>query len=177
MRMRLPPSMMPRRRYIAFEIEADEPLAREDVVRAITRESIEFLGENSLSDMDLKIVDFDEATQRGFLACRHGAVDAAMACLAMVSGANNKRACAVPLGVSGTIRALKRKFLSARVPAQSPADFDIAIMGGLKGVRRRGELIDAVPMAEELRNRIKDLNVKYIGLVSKETSLNITDTN
>ncbi len=173
----LPPSLMPRRRYIAFEIEADEPLAKDEVIRAIIRESMEFLGENALSDADIKVVDFDEASQRGFLACRHKAVDEAMASLAVISSANNKRACAVPLGVSGTIKALKRKFLKAPLPAISEVDFELKLMGGLRVARRRGELMDAIPTAEELRNRTKDLNVKYIGLVSKDTtSLDITDT-
>ncbi len=160
---RLPPSLRARKRYIAFRVEGDDPLRRDEVVRAIWREAMGFLGARYMSEVDLWVMDFNAEAQQGFLACRHEAVGEVKACLALISMIDGRRVRLFPLGVSGTIEALERKFLKEEPFVKQEGE--VAFMGGLKLARGRGECLDALPLERGLEERVKDLNLKYIGLI------------
>jgi ribonuclease P/MRP protein subunit POP5 len=97
---------------VAFRVFSQEPVTREEVVRAIWRESAGFLGENRLSELELWVLDYDGEKQQGFLTCTHRGVEVVKACLTLISAAQEKKIMVHVLGVSGTVKALNRKFLN-----------------------------------------------------------------
>ncbi len=110
----LPSSLREKKRYVAFRTCSEQPLKREEVVRAIWNEVLAFFGENAASEINLWVMNFEEASQKGFLVCSHREVGKVKAALALVSMVNGKKVFLQTLGVSGTIKALKRKFLNRK---------------------------------------------------------------
>jgi ribonuclease P/MRP protein subunit POP5 len=163
----LPPTMRDRKRYVAFYVECDEKMRRDEVAKLIFKEAVGFYGVKSMSKINLRVLDFDEDSQEGFLACSHKSVDDVKVSLALVYDSDGRRVTIVPKGVSGTIRALKRKFLGKR-KRHEDVDGQLDIFGGLRLARRRGKYFDALPVSKKLRERVKNLNVKYIGLIEDE---------
>lgn len=108
----LPPALRKKKRYVGFKVYSNEPIARDEVVRAMWRETVGFLGENVTSELDLWVLDYDETRQVGFLVCSHKQVDKVKACLTLVNSAKGKKLMVHVLGVSGTVKALNRKFLN-----------------------------------------------------------------
>ncbi|MEE9594879.1 MAG: Rpp14/Pop5 family protein [Candidatus Hydrothermarchaeales archaeon] len=168
---RLPPTLRARKRYVAFAVECDEKLRRDEVVKLIWRSATGFFGEKAMARINLRVLDFKEDSQEGFLACHHKAVGDVKVALALVYNTDGRNVSILPLGVSGTLRALKRKFMGKRSKYEDE-DGQVDIFGGLKLARRRGGCIDAVPLSRELEERAKNLNVKYVGLVESEKYLN-----
>lgn len=101
--------MRPKRRYIAFEV-LDAKLSRSEITRAIL---------NSLRGSDFVHVDivrlilYNAGSGRGLLRCGHKQVAQAKAVMAKLKQVDGKKASLNVLGVSGTIRVAKRKFLPA----------------------------------------------------------------
>ncbi len=103
--------MRPRRRYIAFEIIGAK-MGRNDVVKAL---DLAFRGAHDLelNRALLKLVFYEASSQRGLLRCGHKQVDEVKAAMAEIKKIGEKRASFAILGVSGTIKAARRKFLTA----------------------------------------------------------------
>lgn len=59
-----------------------------------------------------RLIFFEAPSQRGLLRCGHGLVDEVKAGMGEAGGIDGKKARFAILGVSGTIRAARRKFLS-----------------------------------------------------------------
>jgi RNase P/RNase MRP subunit POP5 len=101
--------MRKRRRYIAFESmrEASVP----DVLQTIN-----FLraGRPKAEQPMLKLVLYDENSRLGLLRCGHKQVDEIKASMSSAEENHAKMISFRVLGVSGTIRAAKRKFLMRR---------------------------------------------------------------
>lgn len=99
--------MRKRRRYIAFESvrKASVP----DVLQTIN-----FLRASrpKAEQSMLKLVLYDESSRRGLLRCGHKQVDKIKASMSSASGTDAEMVSFRVLGVSGTIRAAKRKFLA-----------------------------------------------------------------
>jgi len=81
-------------------------------VRAIWRETVSFMGENKASELELWVLDYDNEYQAGFLTCSHTSVDEVKACLTLINSSQDKKFMVDVLGVSGTVKALNRKFLN-----------------------------------------------------------------
>jgi ribonuclease P/MRP protein subunit POP5 len=101
-----------KKRYVAFKVMSEAPLTKKDVTRAILNEALNFFGECRFSDFSLWVEDFDEKSSRGFLICNREFKDEVIACLSLIGSVDMKKASFVVLGVSGTIKSLKRKFLN-----------------------------------------------------------------
>lgn len=100
--------MKQRRRYLAFEVVGN--VSKSDVLRAV----------NSLrarqpraDQARVKLVLYDASSQRGLLRCGHRQLDEIKASM-VGAGGSAKKALFRTIGVSGTIRAAKRKFLTPR---------------------------------------------------------------
>jgi ribonuclease P/MRP protein subunit POP5 len=165
---RMPPSLRERKRYIAFKLEGDEPFSRDQVVREIWNQTLGFLGENQASELNLWVLDFDEDRQEGFLTCSHKGVGKVKACLGLVGMVDNNKAQIQVLGVSGTIKALKRKFLNKKQLFKKEDRKGFFSEKEMKIIRSRGECLDALPSDDRLVERLKNLNMRYIGLMEKD---------
>ncbi len=101
--------MRQRRRYIAFEL-VGKGASEGDIMLAI---SLSLHTHNPAFDRRmLKLVFHDVSSRRGLLRCGHRQVDEFKAAMASITKIGGGEASFVILGVSGTIRAAKRKFLA-----------------------------------------------------------------
>lgn len=100
--------MRQRRRYIAFELIGSEA-GKGDIIRAISHS---LLTHDPAFDRGvLKLVFHDVGSRRGLLRCGHKQVGELKAAMANIKKIGSKKASLVILGVSGTLKAAKRKFL------------------------------------------------------------------
>lgn len=105
-----PPTIRSRQRYIIFQIYGEEKFKKEDVVHAITRTGMRFLGELGYSKAKAWLMDFDANSQRGILKIENTEKDRIKATLVLIDKINEKRTRINVLGVSGTIKKAKQKW-------------------------------------------------------------------
>jgi ribonuclease P/MRP protein subunit POP5 len=166
---RLPPTLRERKRYVAFKIFCDEPIAKDELTRTVWTRALSLLGEIQASSIGLWVIDFSEEVQEGFLVCRNEALWKIKAILAFIGDINGKRVHICVTGVSGTIKALKRKFLNKGSPLIEEKKYDKLV--NLEIVRSYGECVDALPKDKELLSRLKDLKMRYIGLMKSDLEM------
>lgn len=100
--------MRQRRRYIAFELIGSEA-GKGDIMRTICHS---LYTRNPAFDRGmLKLVFHDVGSRRGLLRCGHRQVGELKAAMANIKKIGGRKASLVILGVSGTLKAAKRKFL------------------------------------------------------------------
>ncbi|RMF88830.1 MAG: ribonuclease P protein component 2 [Methanobacteriota archaeon] len=117
--------MRMKRRYIAFRIHSAGAVAKKDFVHALLDEMLAMFGERLTAEVGLWVLDFDERRRRGFLTCSHRYVGEVIAAISLIHRLSGARASVEVLGVSGTIRSLKRKFLKEDgeiAPSQTPGE-------------------------------------------------------
>lgn len=102
--------MRQKRRYIAFGVSVAK-FSKGEVTRAITNSlrSLEDFGDTS----DVRMIFFEVGSGRGLLRCGHKQVAQVKAAILKLKRVGDRNVTFSILGVSGTIRAAKRKFLSA----------------------------------------------------------------
>lgn len=103
-----------RRRYIAFE-NLGVKIGRNDIIKALNR-SLHHLSGSGPNRALLKLVYYDASSQRGLLRCGHKQVNEVKTAIEGRKKIGDKGVSFRTLGVSGTIKAAKRKFL---VPSQA----------------------------------------------------------
>jgi ribonuclease P/MRP protein subunit POP5 len=108
----LPPTLRGKKRYIAFKIFINGRISKKEVIDAILDEGLRFFGELKMSDFGLWVVECDMDKGVGFLVCNHRHKGEVIACLSLIDSVSHKKASFQVLGVSGTIKSLKRKFLN-----------------------------------------------------------------
>lgn len=105
------PTLKERNRYLVFELISDSKVDRDSVIRAIWNSSLTFLGELGTSKSSLWLTEWDSAKGIGILKVNHKAVDKARAALALVKEINKKPCIIHVLGISGTIKKAKEKWI------------------------------------------------------------------
>lgn len=164
--IKLPPTLRDKKRYIAFRINSDVIVKRSEVVGAIWYTILDFLGEQAASDLGFWIKDFDN--QQGFLVCRHNKVGEVIGSLTLVNEISNRKASITVLGVSGTLKALKKKFLNTPVEVNEIKK-DIVINGkNVIALRKHNNFLDAIPDDEVLKKRLTTFKMDYIGLTEED---------
>lgn len=107
----VPPTLREKKRYIAFKVYTAHDIDKGDIVRATLDEGLSFFGEKGVSRFAIWVLDYDPSTKKGFLICNLTQKDEVLALLTLIDRVGGRKACFQVLGVSGTIHALKRKFL------------------------------------------------------------------
>jgi ribonuclease P/MRP protein subunit POP5 len=107
----IPPTLRERNRYIAFELVCDSAVSRGEVVKAVWNALLQFLGELGASKTSLWVMDWNEEKKQGVLKVNHLSVDEVRAALTLMKGFNGKHAVFRTLGVSGSVKKTKEKFL------------------------------------------------------------------
>ena len=100
--------MRQKRRYIAFGVSGAK-FSKGEVTRAVTNSL------RSLQDLDtstMRMIFFEVGSGRGILRCGHRQVAQVKAAILKLKRIGGRDVSFNILGVSGTIRAAKRKFLS-----------------------------------------------------------------
>ncbi|RLF89947.1 ribonuclease P protein component 2 [Thermococci archaeon] len=108
----LPPTLKDKHRYIAFQVISEEPLKKGEVREMIWGNILRVLGEVGTSMAKPWLIKFDEESQTGILRCDRNYVEHVRFSLILLTEFKGKKVLVRTLGVSGTIRRLKKKFLS-----------------------------------------------------------------
>lgn len=108
----LPPTLRTRKRYVAFQVLSQDKIPMNDVLNSIWHSLLNFLGEYGVGKAGIWIgkSNYDEEKQLGVIRCNHIYVEHIRTALALVERIGDSRAIVKVLGVSGTIKAAKKKF-------------------------------------------------------------------
>ena len=108
----LPPTLRDRHRYIAFQVMGERAFTKEEVKRAIWEASLSTLGVLGSARAKPWFISFDERSQTGIVRADRKHVEELRLALTLLTEINGSRVIFRTLGVSGTMKRLKRKFLA-----------------------------------------------------------------
>lgn len=106
------PTLREKNRYIAFEVISDSQFERNELVRGIWAGVLGFLGEQGAGRTSLWAMDWDGSKSTGILRVNRKSVEEVRAAMALIKSVNNKNVIFHVLGVSGTLKSLREKFLN-----------------------------------------------------------------
>ena len=113
---RLPPTLRPKSRYIAYQVISEKKLPFTDMMNAMWHSVLNFLGETGSSRASVWIIKnaWEEEKQVGLLRCNHTSVEEVRAALSLVQRVGYSPVIVRVLGISGTIKAARKKFFGER---------------------------------------------------------------
>ena len=113
----LSPSLREKRRYIAFKIHCAKTLQELEVNGAIYQSVLNLLGELGMAEASVFILRgiYTPDKKIGLIRCSHTAVEHVRAALALASRVGEEPIMIEVLGISGTIKAARRKYLGERI--------------------------------------------------------------
>lgn len=109
----VPPSLKDNQRYIVFEIVSKKEVSFENVVVTVWNTSMQLFGEVGTSRFKLWVPStlYDKVKGRGIIRTTHNTVEEVRAVLASIKEIDGESVIFYVLGVTGTIRSAKNKFL------------------------------------------------------------------
>ena len=100
-----PPTLREKRRYIEFRVRG--PQGEKDATQAINNVFLSLFGENGYADANLSVIEYSRG--KGILRCSHDWLDNTLVALAFVAKIGAENARIEVLGVSGTLKTLRKK--------------------------------------------------------------------
>lgn len=112
----LPSSLREKRRYIAFEVFSEEDAEFGDLINALWSSILDLFGEANTGDIGFWLVKdaWDEGKQRGLIKCNHNHVSEVRLAMALVERIGDSKVSIRSLGVSGTLKTARKKYLGER---------------------------------------------------------------
>ncbi|MFH1424164.1 MAG: Rpp14/Pop5 family protein [archaeon] len=110
-KFRVKPTQKENWRYLAFELITNAKFKETDVVKAMVSSILRFHGELGASYTNVWMIEFNEGKQNGIMRCSHTAVQEVVAAVTLITKIDDKDAGFNILGVSGTIKKCREKFL------------------------------------------------------------------
>ncbi len=101
-----------RRRYLAIKVSSEKPVSRGNAMEALWNAVLQLFGEFGASQANLRFLEFDSPKDYAVVRCSHAALEMVRASIASVTEIDGKRAVFHVLGVSGTLKSLRRKVTS-----------------------------------------------------------------
>ena len=101
-----------RRRYLALRVVSEQPVSRRDVTSAFWNALLQLFGEYGASQVGLSLIDYNPQRGQAIVRCSHKALEMVRASIASITEINEKPAAIHVVGVSGTLRSLRKKALS-----------------------------------------------------------------
>lgn len=101
-----------RRRYLALRIVSEQPVSQRDVKSAFWSALLQLFGEHGASQVSFTLIDYNPQKGQAIVRCSHKALEMVRASIASITEINEKPAAIHVMGVSGTLRALRKKILS-----------------------------------------------------------------
>ena len=98
-----------RRRYLALEVQREQPLNGRIVMDAVEASVQRLFGEYGASQANLKLIKYIPQKSQLVIRCSHKALEKVLAAIASTIELNGKTAAIHVVGVSGTIKALSKK--------------------------------------------------------------------
>jgi len=100
-----------KKRYIGFKLASDRVHSRREVITLILTE-LHAKRSDHEKMMRVRLLDYDVEKGVGMLLCDHKSVEKIRGVFNNIQGKSQGKMTIQMIGVSGTIKALKRKFLS-----------------------------------------------------------------
>ena len=98
-----------RRRYLALRVLSEGSISKKDVIDAVWTAVLQLFGEYGASQSNLTFIEYNSEESWGIIRCSHRALEMIRASIASVTEINEKSVAIHVLGVSGTLKALRRK--------------------------------------------------------------------
>ena len=105
------PSMRERNRYLIFELISESKFNRDDVVRHLWSALLRSFGEFGAGETGFWVLEWEHEAQKGILKVNHKSVDRVRAALTLMKEINNEKVIFHALGISGTIKKAREKYL------------------------------------------------------------------
>jgi ribonuclease P/MRP protein subunit POP5 len=157
------PVLRMRRRYIAFEVESEEPVRQNDLAAELIAAQTSLWGDKGSSLNRIKLISFDG--RFGLLRCAYSRIQETRAVLATIYSINGIRAAIRVKGVSGTIKAATEKYIPRLSLSNAENDrrrFELEEVSGWI-IHSHGREIDLSP---DEKNKTKGSDTRYLGLTS-----------
>ncbi len=109
----LPPTLRERERYLVFEVISESPIDYKDLSRAMWFSIISFIGESGAGESQARLIKnlYNPKKQQGVIRCRHDMTEKVRASVALVRKIGSINAIIRVLGITGTIKSAKNKYL------------------------------------------------------------------
>jgi len=101
-----------RRRYLTLKVVSEQPVNERDVMDAVWNAVLKLFGEYGASQANLNLMEADPQRNFAVVRCSHTALEMVRASIASITEINGKPAVIRVIGVSGTLRALRKKALT-----------------------------------------------------------------
>ena len=101
-----------RKRYLALRVESDQPVNERALMDAVWNAVLQLFGEYGASQTNVNLIKYDPQRNYAVVRCSHTALERVRACIASITEINGKPAAIRVIGVSGTLRALRKKVLT-----------------------------------------------------------------
>ena len=98
-----------RRRYLALKVVSEQAVTERPVMNAIWKAILQLFGEYGASQTDLSLVEADPQRNYAVVRCSHRSLERTRASIASITEINGNPAVVHVVGVSGTLRALRKK--------------------------------------------------------------------
>ena len=102
-------AMRLKKRYAVFQVKSDANLSEREVNEGISAFFLRFFGEYGHSKLSFRLLQYDDEKKLGILRCERGALKEVLGALALIDSLGQKKARAVSLASSGTIKSLREK--------------------------------------------------------------------
>ncbi len=112
-----PPSLKRKKRYIAFELISEDRINGREFMNEVTKTMLAVFGELNSAHSDIWLEYFNG--RHGILRCNREALDKIKFVLNLINRVGNTKIVTRILGVSGTIRRCKKKYLEVLRNASS----------------------------------------------------------
>jgi len=100
-------SKRPKKRYIVFEV-VPSGLKANEVEEVLYKTALELIGYKGVSELDMKLIHFDEKRSRGIVRVRWDKKYVMFAVLSLIRKVNGKDYMFIPLTTSGSLKRAKR---------------------------------------------------------------------
>lgn len=114
-----------RRRYLMFQIASEVGPGEKTLEEAIIRGILTLYGLKGLSQANPQLIEYDEKEKMGILRCSHTQLRQVRASLAYITSLEGLPASIQVKGVSGTLRALRRRAQSFTKPTPSSTSISV----------------------------------------------------
>ncbi|MFB6217276.1 MAG: Rpp14/Pop5 family protein [Candidatus Aenigmatarchaeota archaeon] len=112
----LPSSMRKKKRYIAFRIISENELEFSDIVNAFWHSLLDVFGEVQTSSINFWLVKdaWNKEKQSGLIKCNHRHVSKIRLALALLTRIGDEEVSVKTIGVSGTLKSAKKKYMEEK---------------------------------------------------------------
>ncbi len=101
-----------RRRYLALEVASEQAVTERDVMDAVWKAVFELFGEYGASRTNVSLMEADLQRNYAVVRCSHTSLERVRASIASITEINGKPAVIRVIGVSGTLKSLRKKALT-----------------------------------------------------------------